>query len=95
MSEELRKSLDAIDNIRRRVLAGGWLAVLVTLGMYARLYYVLESSPSVQKAIGASVAAVTCLIAWTSFAVILIVIRMAKRILIAIELTARHDAGVP
>ncbi|MCM3876680.1 MAG: hypothetical protein NEA02_09710 [Thermoanaerobaculia bacterium] len=93
MSQEsetaLRKSFDAIDRIRRRVLMGGWLAVVVTLGAYAHLYYVSRTSHDVEKLVGASVTALTCLIAWAEFAVILIVIRMTTRILRAIDLALK------
>ena len=93
MSQEpetaLRKSLDAIDSIRRRVLVGGWLAVVVTLGAYAYFYYVLRTSDNIEKIIGASVTAVTCLIAWAEFAVILIVVRMTMKILRAIDLALK------
>ena len=92
MAEEtetpLSRSLKTIDRMRMRVIAGGWLAVIVTLAAYGRLSYVLRDSHDPGRMIGAAVLALTCLIAWTSFAVILIVIRMAKRILTAIELTA-------
>ena len=87
MSDELEstlgRSLNAIDNIRRRVLAGGWLAVAVTLAAYG--YF------SVSPTIGTAVAAITCLIAWVGFAIILIVVRMTKRILVAIDLLARSQ----
>ena len=85
----LTKSLKAIDGIRRRVLIGGWLAVLVTLGAYARFYSVLKGSSSVDQVVSTAVMALTCLIAWTTFAVILIVIRMTSRILRAIDLATK------
>jgi len=81
----LRKSLDAIDSMRRRVLAGGWLAVVVTLGAYAHFYRVMNAGRSVETLVGAAVLALTCLIAWAELAVILIIVRMAKRILRAID----------
>ena len=93
MSQEtenpLRKSLDAIDGIRRRILVGGWLAVAVTLGAYVYFYYVLRTSDNPAKLISASVTALTCLIAWAEFAVILIVVRMTARILRAIDLALK------
>jgi hypothetical protein len=85
----LTKSLKAIDGIRRRVLVGGWLAVLVTLGAYVRFYYVLEGSAGVDQVVSTAVMALTCLIAWTTFTVILIVIRMTSRILRAIDLATK------
>ncbi|HVS00757.1 MAG TPA: hypothetical protein VMW27_29320 [Thermoanaerobaculia bacterium] len=87
----LRKSLDAIDSMRRRVYVGGWLTVVFTLGLYARLSYLHQTTDSLEKLLGASVAALTGLIAWTSFAIILIVIRTAKRILRALEVLARNE----
>jgi len=93
MSQEtettLRKSLDAIDGIRRRVLVGGWLAVVVTLGAYAYFYYTLRTSNDIEKIISASVTALTCLIAWAEFAVILIIVRMTMKILRAIDLALK------
>lgn len=93
MSQEtetaLRKSLDAIDSIRRRVLVGGWLGVVVTLGAYAYFYYVLRTSDNVEHVISASLTAMTCLIAWVGFAIILIVVRMTMRILRAIDLALK------
>jgi hypothetical protein len=85
----LRKSLAAIDSIRRRVLAGGWLAVIVTLGAYVYFYYVLRTSNDIEKIISASVTALTCLIAWAEFAVILIIVRMTMKILRAIDLALK------
>ena len=93
MSEEneaaLRKSLNAIDTIRRRVVAGGWLAVVVALGAYGYFYHVLHTSHDVARLINASVGALTCLIAWVGFSVILMVMRMTNRILRAIELALK------
>jgi len=93
MSQEsesaLRKSLDAIDGIRRRVLMGGWLAVVVTLGAYGYFYYVLRTSDNLERIISASLLAVTCLIAWAEYAVILIIVRMTMKILRAIDLALR------
>jgi hypothetical protein len=84
----LRKSLDAIDSMRNRVLIGGWLAVAVTLGAYWHLYYVERHSDSLERLLMSSVTALTCLIAWAAFAIILIVMRMTKRILRAIDLAS-------
>ena len=85
----LRSAFDSIDRIRRRVLIGGWLAVVVTLGSYARFYLVSQTGHDVERLVGASVTALTCLIAWVGFAVILIVVRMTTRILRAIDLALR------
>ena len=90
MSQEtetvLTRSLKTIDAIRLRVLVGGWLAVIVTLGAYARFYYVMQGDQDLGRLISAAVTAMTCLIAWATFAVILIVIRMTLRVLRAIDL---------
>lgn len=85
----LRRSLMIIDSIRRRVLLGGWAAVVITLGAYAYFYYVLKTSDNIERIISASVTALTCLIAWAEFAVILIVVRMSMKILRAIDLALR------
>lgn len=89
----LRKSLDAIDSMRRRVHMVGWLVVVLTLGAYAHLAYVQRVSDSLERLLGATVLAVTCLIAWSTFAIVLVVVRMARRILHAIDLalTARNQ----
>jgi len=93
MSQEtettLRKSLDAIDGIRRRVLVGGWLAVVVTFGAYAYFYYVMRTSDDIEKIIRASVTALTTLIVWAEFAVMLIIVRMTMKILRAIDLALK------
>lgn len=90
MSQEtetaLRESLRTIDRIRRRVVAGGWLAVVVTLAAYGYFYYVLNTGHNLEKLVSASLIALTCLIAWAEYAVILLVMRMTSRILRAIEL---------
>ena len=90
MSQEaetsLRRALNVIDSIRRRVLVGGWVAVVVTLGAYAHFYYVQRRSGAPGRLVSASLSALTCLIAWGEFAGILIVVRMAMRILRAIDL---------
>ena len=82
----LQKSLDAVDSMRRRIHGVGWLVVLCTLGAYGHLAYVQRASDNLERLIGASVLAMTCLIAWATFAIVLIVIRMTRRILRAIEL---------
>lgn len=86
----LQKSLDAIDSMRRRIYACGVLVVVVTLGMYLRLSYLHETTDNLEKLLGASVAALTSLIAWATFAIVLVVIRTAKRILRALELLAKE-----
>ena len=85
----LRKSLDAIDSIRRRVFKGGWLAVAGTLGAYAHLAYLQRTTDNVERLLSASVLALTCLIAWATFAITLFVLRMTKRILRAIDLASQ------
>ena len=85
----LRKALDSIDRIRIRVLAGGWLGVAMTLGAYAYFYYVMRTSDNVERIVSASLTALTCLIAWVGFAVILIIVRMSGRILRAIEMAMK------
>ena len=91
----LQKSLDAIDSMRRRTHAVGWLVVIFTLGAYAHLAYVQRVSDNLERLLSASVLAVTCLIAWATFAIVLIVIRMTKRVLRAIDLALKgrehHD----
>ena len=85
----LRKSLDAIDSMRRRIHAVGWLVVVLTLGAYGHLAYVERISDNLERLLGASVLALTCLIAWATFAIVLIVVRMTKRVLRAIDLALK------
>lgn len=82
----LRKSLDAIDGMRRRIHLVGWLVVAFTLGAYAHLAYVQRVSDNLERLLGAAVLAVTCLVAWATFAIVLVVVRMARRILQAVDL---------
>ena len=93
MSDEtgaaLRKSLDAIDSFRKRVYVTGWVVVVATLGVYARLAYLQRTSDNLERLLGASVTALTFLIAWAAFAIILTVTRTTKSILRAIELSSR------
>jgi hypothetical protein len=84
-TETLRKSLDAIDSMRRRVFAGGWLAVVVTVAAYARFYWVMHTSHDADQLVEAAVLALTCLVAWAGYATSLIIVRMTKRILRAID----------
>ena len=90
MSQEtetpLQKSLDTIDRMRRRVVMGGWVAVVVTLAAYGYFYHLLNTSHDLERLVSASLFALTCLIAWAEYAVILMVMKMTGRILRAIEL---------
>jgi len=45
----LQKSLDAIDSFRKRVYASGWVVVVATLGMYARLAYLHRTSDNLER----------------------------------------------
>lgn len=87
MPEEspLRRSLDVIDTMRRRTQILGWIVVAVAIAAYARLAWV-QQTHDVERILNASVLALTTLIAWVSFAVILITTRMTRRILRAVEL---------
>jgi len=89
----LRKSLDAIDSMRRRIHGVGLLVVVLTLGAYGHLAWVQRVSDNVERLLSAAVLAMTCLVAWATFAIVLIVVRMAKRILHAIDLALREQAS--
>ena len=86
----LRKSLDAIDSMRRRIHLVGLLVVAGTLGAYGHLAWVQRVSDNLERLLSAAVLAMTCLVAWATFAIVLIVIRMAKRIVHAIDLALRE-----
>ena len=88
----LQKSLNSIHNLRRRVYLGGWIVVVVTLGLYGRLGYLHQTTDDVERLLGASVTALTCVIAWAAFAIILVVTRATKSILRAIDLSS-HRSG--
>jgi len=85
----LQKSLDAIDSFRKRVYAAGWVVVVGTLAMYGRLAYLHHTSHNLERLLSASVTALTFLIAWAAFAIILTITRTTKRILHAIEIFSR------
>jgi hypothetical protein len=87
----LQKSLDAVDRIRRRVYALGWIGVVATLAMYARLAYFHRTSDNLERLLGASVAALTCLIAWIAFAIILIILKTSNRILRAVQFASKSN----
>jgi hypothetical protein len=92
MSQEnetaLQKSLDAIDSFRKRIYVAGWVVVIGTLAMYARLAYLHRTTDNLERLLGASVTALTFLIAWAAFAIILTITRATKRILRAIEISS-------
>lgn len=91
--QALQKSLDAIDSMRRRIYVIGWFVVVSTLGAYAHLAYVERVSDNPERLLSAAVLAVTCLIAWTTFATILVVVRMARRIVHAIDLALKRESS--
>ena len=86
----LRRLLDAIDGMRRRIHMVGWLVVAGTFGAFAHLAYVQRVSESLERILGASVLALACVIAWTTFAIVLVVVRMTKRIVLAIDLALKQ-----
>ena len=90
MSEQqeatLRKSLDAIDHIRRRVFMAGVVVVAGTFGAYLWLDHVARTSDSLKQLIMASVLALSCVIAWSTFALAIFLARMTRTILRAIHL---------
>lgn len=93
MSQEtetaLQKSLDAIDTFRRRMYIGGWVVAAVTLGLYARLAYLHKTTDDLEQLLGGSVAALSFLIAWAAYAIVITLTRTTKRIVRAIELLSR------
>ena len=87
MTEEspLGRSLDTIDAMRRRTQILGWVVVAVAIAAYAHLAWV-QRTHDVERILNASVLALTSLVAWVSFAVVLIMMRMTRRILRAVAL---------
>ena len=80
--------LDVMERTHRRIFAVGWVAVAGTLGSYLWLAQIAKTSPSVQRLVMAAVLALTFLIAWSTFSLAVLMLRMGRRILRAIELTA-------
>ena len=85
----LRKSLDAIDGVRRRMLLGGYLAVGGTFGAFFWLDHVARTSANVKSVLMAAVLALTFVIAWSTFALAVFILRMTRRVLRAIEVAMR------
>ena len=84
----LRQALESIDHIRQRMLWAGYVAVAATLGAFAWLDHVAKSNASDRSVIMAAILALTCVIAWSTFALALLVTRMTKRIIRAIDLAS-------
>ena len=85
----LRRSLSVIDNMRRRMLWAGYLTVVSTFGAFLWLSHVARTSDSMKRMLSAVVLALTCVIAWSTFALAIIIIRMTQRILRAIDLATK------
>jgi hypothetical protein len=88
LDSPVRHVLDRMENTHRRIMIFGWLTVAGTLASYAWLSHVANTSNSVQRVIMASVLALTSVIAWSTFAVAILIFKMGKRILRALEAIA-------
>jgi hypothetical protein len=84
----LGRSLDAIDAMRRRMFLAGSLTIAGTIAAFCWLGAVARTSTDVKHVVVLAVLALTCVIAWSTFALAIVIVRMTKRILRAIELTA-------
>lgn len=82
----LRRSLDAIDGLRRRMMWAGWVAVALAILAFVWLDHVARTTESMRSLLMAAVLAITCVIAWSTFALAIFITRMTKRILRAIDL---------
>ncbi len=92
----LRNVLDAMERTHKRIFGLGWVTVVATLASYLWLAHVSRGTPDVARVmhvISAAVAALTCLITWCTFALAVVLTRMGRRILLAIELTATRPVG--
>jgi hypothetical protein len=87
----LRRSLEAIDGVRRRIVWSGYLAVAVTFGSFLWLVHVARTSDNIKRLLMAAVLALTCVIAWSAFALAIFIVRMTKRILRAIDLATNNQ----
>ena len=70
------------------MLWAGYVAVAATLGAFAWLDDVAKSNASERSVIMAAILALTCVIAWSTFALALLVTRMTKPIIRAIDLAS-------
>lgn len=91
----LRKSLDSIDSFRRRMLLTGWVAVAGSIGAFLWMSHVFQSTDNVKRLLSATVLALVSVIAWATFAIVICMVRMTKRILRAIHIAAldKHGPG--
>lgn len=85
----LRKSLDAVDGVRRRMLLAGYLAVGGTFAAFFWLDHVARTSGNLKSVVMAAVLALTFVIAWSTFALALFILRMTRRVLRAIDLAMK------
>ena len=84
----LRVSLDAIDGLRRRLMWAGLLAVAGTIGAFFWLDHIIQTSANVNNVVMAAVLALTCVIAWSTFALAIFMARMTRRVLRAVDLAS-------
>ena len=70
------------------MLWAGYVAVAATLGEFAWLDHVAKSNASERSVIMAAILALTCVTAWSTFALPLLATRMTKRIIRAIDLAS-------
>src|SRR5215471_3056862 len=91
----LRRSLDSIDSFKRRMLLTGWVAVACSIGSFLWMNYVLHSTDNVKRLLSATVLALVSVIAWATFAIVICIVRMTKRILRAIHIAAldKRESG--
>ena len=81
----LRKSLEGIQAIRHRLLLAGYVAVAGTMVAFYWLSHVANTSTNVKSVVMAAVLALTCLTAWSTFALGIFITRMTGRIIRAID----------
>jgi hypothetical protein len=82
----LRRSLDAIDGLRRRLMWGGYVAVAATVLAFVWLDQIARTDANPRSLLMAAVLALTCVIAWSTYALAIFITRMTRRILRAIDL---------
>jgi hypothetical protein len=87
----LQRSLEAADHFRRRVTMVGWFVVVATVGVYGWLTYLHNVSDDIERLLGASVAALTFVIAWVAYSLVIVINRSTRAILQAIELSSRRS----
>jgi hypothetical protein len=94
MSQDIDLTVLSIGSFRRRMLWTGWFAAGSSMGAFLWFSHVFNSTDNIKRLLSAAVLALVSVVAWASFAIVVCMVRMTKRILRAIELLSR-DRSAP